>query len=271
MTSEVIRCLHVRGGSPGESVEDRVAVEAPLEVRLGGERFVVTMRTPGHDAELAAGLLLAEGLVRTATDLGALDVSDGVVDVASPPGRVFDTSAGLARRGTLSTGACGVCGRAGIDDLLANLTPVQRKAPVSARVVRTLTARLSASQPVFAETGGLHAAAVAGASGDLLVVREDVGRHNAVDKVVGRLLLDGGVPARELSLVVSGRVSFELVQKAAAAGIPLIAGVSAPSSLAIETAERAGITLVAFARGEAFNVYTHAEGIAFEESAVQSG
>jgi FdhD protein len=164
----------------------------------------------------------------------------------------------------LSTGACGVCGREGIDDLLANLRSVERKAPLAASVVRTLTTRLSESQPVFAETGGLHAAAVADASGALLVVREDVGRHNAVDKVVGRLLLDGRLPGYAAALVVSGRVSFELVQKAAAAGIPLIAGVSAPSSLAIETAERAGITLVAFARGDAFNVYTHPEGIAFD-------
>jgi FdhD protein len=262
-TSESVRCVRVTGAGR-ESVEDRVAVEAPLELRLGGERFVVTMRTPGHDAELAAGLLLAEGLVRTAADLGAITESDGAVDVEPAAGKTFDTSRGLARRGTLSTGACGVCGRAGIDDLLANLTLVTRRAPLAASVVRTLTSRLSSAQPVFAETGGLHAAAIADSSGALLVVREDVGRHNAVDKVVGRLLLDGLLPGDALALVVSGRVSFELVQKAAAAGIPLIAGVSAPSSLAVETADRAGVTLVAFARGEAFNVYTHAAGIAFD-------
>ena len=251
-----------------ESLSDRVAVEEPLEIRIAGEPFAVTMRTPGHDAELVLGFLLAEGVVATASEVGGMahcgrpGEAGNVIDVTSAPGTVIDWEReGPLRRATLTSSACGVCGRRSIDDLLRRTAPIDDARRFSAAWIRGLTQRLAPLQSNFAVSGGAHAAALFGADGELATLREDVGRHNAVDKVVGRAALDGRLPARGMALWVSGRASFELVQKAAVAQIPLLVSVSAPSSLAIALAEATRMTLVGFARGERFNVYTGAERI----------
>ncbi len=260
---------HADGGS--ETLEESIVVEEPLELRISGDTFAITMRTPGHDRELAAGLLLSEGLIASAADLGGIahcgrpgDEGYGnTLDVTAAPGTVLDGErVALARRGTLMSASCGVCGRRSIDDLMARVGPIEDASRFERAVLAELTARLRAEQPVFAKTGGLHAAGVADARGNWLVVREDVGRHNAVDKVVGRLLLDGALPARGQLLVVSGRTSFEIVQKAVVAGFPAVVAVSAPTSMAVATAKRAGLTLLGFSRPGAFNVYSGAERIA---------
>jgi FdhD protein len=255
-----------RGGFA--SVLDRVAVEAPLEIFLAGAPFSVTMRTPGDDEELALGFLLSEGLIRRASDLRGLhpttDDAGQIVrlDAEPAPGHTFDVDpGGAARRGTLTTAACGVCGRTRIDDLLARLQPIEDAKAVLASTLDGLTPALREAQHVFTATGGLHAAAITDAEGRVLTVREDVGRHNSVDKAIGHLLLSGELSPRGHVLVVSGRSSFEIVQKAAMARLPVVVSVSAPSSLAIEVAEHAGITLVGFARGSGFNVYAHASGV----------
>jgi FdhD protein len=272
-STEAVRgCAMVRyEGGAAASAADAVSVEEPLEVRVAGEPLAVTMRTPGQDHELTLGFLFAEGLIASARDVGTVahcgrtgeEGYGNAIDVSPAPGSTLDvTRTPVRRRGTLTTSSCGVCGRLTIDDLLARCSPVQDATCFSAHVVTRLTATLRAGQVAFAETGGLHAAGVATRDGAFLHVREDVGRHNAVDKAIGRLLLDGTLPARGHALVVSGRSSFEIVQKGGVAGFPLIVGVSAPSTLAIETAERANVTLVGFSRGDTFNVYTHPERIA---------
>jgi FdhD protein len=246
---------------------DTLAVEEPLEIRLGDDPFTVTMRTPGHDVELALGFLVGEGVVRGPDDvLGAMhcpDASRGpdggpthnVVEVTlaagtAPPPRT------VVRR---ITSACGVCGTDSIDAVRArSAVDVHADgATVDPAVVAALPDRLREGQRVFDRTGGLHAAGLFTAGGDLLAVREDVGRHNAVDKVVGWAFQRGMLPLRGHVLQVSGRASFELVQKAAAAGCPVLAAVSAPSSLAVDLAVDAGLTLVGFSRGASFNVYAH--------------
>lgn len=248
--------------------EDQVAVEEPLEIRLAGDPFAVTMRTPGHDEELVMGFLLGEGIVRSSREVGGIahcgrpGEAANVIEVSAAAGTVIEAGAdGAARRATLATSACGVCGRRSIDDLLARIGPIHDDARFTAAWVRTLTGALGPLMVNFASSGGVHAAALWDASGRLYVVREDVGRHNAVDKVVGRAALDGRLPARGMALVVSGRTSFELVQKAATAQIPLLVSVSAPSSLAVAAARRSALTLVGFARGARFNVYSGEERI----------
>jgi FdhD protein len=271
-TTDAVRgCAIVRyeHGSPA-SAADLVTVEEPLEIRIAGETLAVTMRTPGHDHELSLGFLFAEGLVASARDVGSIahcgrpgeDGYGNTIDVTTAPGTTLHTTHGAhQRRGTLTTSACGVCGRQSIDDLLARCRPLHDDARISASVVARLTGTLKRAQADFLRTGGLHAAGIATFNGEFEVVREDVGRHNAVDKVVGRKLLDGALPASGHVLVVSGRTSFEIVQKAVVAGIPIVVGVSAPSTLAVETAERAHATLIGFAREGTFNVYAHPERI----------
>jgi FdhD protein len=257
----------VRGAALTEApVEaDQVASEEPLEIRLSGETLAITMRTPGDDHELCAGLLLGEGLIGSRADLGSIahcgrphDEGYGnTIDVAPGPGFSFDVERVLgSTKRVLTSAACGVCGRRTIEDLLSRMGPVPSGNRVAASSIAFLPERLRAAQPTFARTGGLHAAGIADAGGNLLVVREDIGRHNAVDKAIGRLLLDGRLPAGELMLIVSGRVSFEIVQKALAARLEIIVAVSAPSSLAVRTAQSANLTLIGFARAGSFNVYT---------------
>jgi FdhD protein len=233
-------------------VRDEVAVEEPLEIRVDGSPLAVTMRTPGHDEELALGFLYGEGLIDAARAAGPTeDLAANVVEVAGPllrdPG---------ARR-FYTTSSCGVCGKAALEEV-AVAAPSARPGPM---VARGLLARLPdrLRQPSFERTGGLHATGLFEADGEALLVREDVGRHNAMDKVVGRALRDGLLPLHERVLCVSGRLSFELVQKAAVAGAPILVGVGAPSSLAVKLAADRGMTLCGFARGGALNVYTGME------------
>ncbi len=257
-----------REGIDAEPCEDRVAVEEPLTIRIAGETVAVTMRTPGHDAELVMGFLLAEGIVREPSEVGGIahcgrpGEAGHVVEVTAAPGRVIAWEPdGPTRRATLTSSACGVCGRRSVEDLVARVGVVRDEARFEAGWVQHLTAELAPRQANFAFSGGVHAAALWANGGGLYALREDVGRHNAVDKVVGRLGLDGRLPAHGMALVVSGRTSFELVQKAAVAQIPLLVSVSAPSSLAISAAVAANLTLVGFARGESFNVYAGRERI----------
>jgi len=224
------------------------------------------MRTPGHDHELAAGLLLAEGLIESAADLSGMahcgrpgDEGYGnVLEVTLAPGVVVDEARFEARRGTTLNASCGVCGRRSIDDLTRDLSPLDPTPRFDAQMLSELTARLREQQPNFDRTGGLHAAGMATEQGAYRVVREDIGRHNATDKAIGRLLLDSMLPAADSVLVVSGRASFEIVAKAWRAGITAIASVSAPSSLAVALAARANLLLLGFARDHAFNVYAGA-------------
>jgi len=261
----------------GEDVDvlrrDDVATEEPLEIRLaaGSERgtVAVTMRTPGHDFELAAGWLAAEGVLDEAQDLARVDYCTDIdvpaeqqynVVTATLRAPVLPELDQLDRHGYTSS-ACGVCGRASIAALRDRCRPVESDVRISADVLFALPDALRAAQVVFARTGGLHGAALASADGELLVVREDVGRHNAVDKVFGhRLLNHPGAPVPAV-LVVSGRTSFEVVQKAVAGRVAVVAGVSAPSSLAVSLAEDLGLTLVGFLRGRSANIYANADRI----------
>jgi len=251
--------------------EDVVALEEPLEVRVNGARFSVTMRTPGDDFDLVAGFLVSEGVVAAAEDLPRMRTVTGIGADGEPTFNIVDatvTGRGVAaaaeRARTLyTTSACGVCGLASIDAVrTASAFPIL---PVGLTVPEGLIAalpdRLRAGQDLFDATGGVHAAGLFDADGALVTVREDVGRHNAVDKVVGRALVDGRLPLSRSILQVSGRASFELVQKARMAGVPVLAAVSAPSSLAVELAEDAGITLIGFSRGRSFTIYAHPERI----------
>jgi FdhD protein len=234
---------------------DAVAVEEPLEIRVDGEPLSVTMRTPGHDEELALGFLYGEGLIEEARPVGlSEDFAANAIEVTGPllrdPGQ----------RRFYTTSSCGVCGKGALEEVAAVAGPPLAAGP---RVERELLAALPdrLAQPAFERTGGLHATGVFDAAGELLWSREDVGRHNAMDKAIGRALLDRALPLSERLLCVSGRLSFELVQKAAVAGAPVLVGVGAPSSLAIELAADRGMTLAGFARRGRVNVYTGAERV----------
>jgi len=252
---------------------DFVAVEEPLEIRVDGETVAVTMRTPGQDADLALGFLFAEGIIAGPDDVGSVahcghpgeEGYGNVVEVRSAGGHRIDPERVLeGARWSTTTSACGVCGRRSIDGLLSRCAPLAREGRLAPEQVVRAMARLSAAQPIFARTGGLHASAVFDADGEVLASAEDVGRHNAVDKAVGSLLrgrqlgVARPLGPRPALLAVSGRASFEIVQKATAARIPVVASVSAPSSLAVDLAAGAGLTLVGFARGDRFNVYANA-------------
>jgi FdhD protein len=239
---------------------DLLAVEEPLEIRVGGQPLAVTMRTPGHDIDLAAGFLATEGVIDAAAGLSQIKMcDDNVADVTLAPGTVLPMD--RLRRNFITTSACGVCGKDSIDAIRirARYDVSADQARVDPAVLAALPDRLRAAQRVFASTGGLHAAGIFTAAGDLLVLREDVGRHNAVDKVIGWALRDGRLPLTGCVLLVSGRASFELTQKALMAGLPVLAAVSAPSSLAAELAQESGMTLVGFLRGSSMNVYSGAE------------
>ncbi|MBO0979453.1 formate dehydrogenase accessory sulfurtransferase FdhD [Microbacterium sp. SD291] len=248
---------------------DTLAVEEPLEIRVLGEPLAVTMRTPGHDVELAAGFLVSEGVISAGWEFrsaihcggpgtGGAENTYNVLDVSLAPG-VQPPAPDLARS-FYTTSSCGVCGKASIEavETVSRYDVSCDDASVSAQDLVGYPDRLRARQDAFDKTGGLHAAALFDtATGEMLVLREDVGRHNAVDKVIGWAVLNDRLPLRGTVLQVSGRASFELVQKAAMAGIPVLAAVSAPSSLAAELAEARGLTLVGFLRGRSMNVYSH--------------
>jgi FdhD protein len=250
---------------------DTLAAEEPLEIRVGGRPLAVTMRTPGDDLDLAHGFLLTEGVIRSAADVSIARYCDSVddagrntynvLDIALAPG-VAPPAVGIERN-FYTTSSCGVCGKASIDAVRTQTAyePGDDSTPIRPEILAGLPDALRAAQKVFDKTGGLHAAGLFTADGELRAVREDVGRHNAVDKVVGWALREGLLPLSGHVLMVSGRASFELVQKALMAGLPALAAVSAPSTLAAELAEESGMTLVGFLRGSTMNVYTGAHRI----------
>jgi FdhD protein len=250
---------------------DTLVVEEPLEIRVNGAPLTVTMRTPGSDVELAQGFLLTEGIVTSRDDIATVRYCQGatddgvntynVLDVTLAPG-VPTPDVDLTRN-FYATSSCGVCGKASLEAvrLISRHSPGDDPTTIAGEVLSALPAKLRKAQKVFASTGGLHGAALFGADGAELVVREDIGRHNAVDKVIGWALENRRIPLSGTVLLVSGRASFELTQKAVMAGIPILAAVSAPSSLAVDLAAQAGLTLVAFLRGTSMNVYTRPDRV----------
>jgi FdhD protein len=237
---------------PGGAVEpDEVAVEEPLEIRVNGEAVAVTMRTPGHDEELALGFCLSEGIAPVAAAPPA-DLAANAVNVEVPE---FDPS--VVRRNFYTSSSCGVCGKGALEAVAVHAPPAESELRVTAELIGDLPRRLRERQATFAATGGLHATGLFDGAGVLVCVREDVGRHNAMDKVLGWAHANGRLPLDDCMLCVSGRLSFELVQKAAVARCPILVAVGAPSSLAIELADEQRITLCGFVRGDRLNVYTH--------------
>jgi FdhD protein len=253
-----------------ECVTDEVTIEEPLEIRLGADPLAVTMRTPGNDEELAAGFLLSEGVVRKRADLKeiahcTLAASLGnILNVTLAPTVKFK-AASTQRFGTIST-SCGLCGKTSIEFIRQQFPEISPspELQIDEATLLELPARLRAAQGNFVRTGGIHAAGIFDLDGNLVAVREDIGRHNAVDKVIGRAFLDGLLPLSSHILLVSGRSSLEIVQKALSAGIPIVAAVSAPSSLAVNFARESGQTLIGFLRPPTFNVYSHIERVVFD-------
>lgn len=265
MASVEIPIVRVREGQRQPAL-DRAAAEEPLEIRIHDRSFAIIMRTPGHDCELAAGFLLAERVIATPDDLGAIELCRDIENVVNVTlaNAAHDRLDRIAadRRELVANSSCGVCGRTTIESLRANLTTVPPGFQVPGAWISSLPERLRAAQPVFAATGGLHAAALFRDAGAPAASAEDVGRHNAVDKIIGRMIMRDALPLSDVVLFVSGRTSFEIVQKAWCAQVPILASVSAPSSLAVALARDAGITLVGFVRDGNFNIYTHPERIA---------
>ena len=276
--SSLATAIHRISGSSQQSSDDLVAVEEPLEIRLGFEKngsredssVSITMRTPGNDAELATGFLYTEAIIKSAADIALVthcgppaadSGSHNVIRVELEVG--VDVDLERLKRHFYTTSSCGVCGKTSLDALRTcgaahqSLTATR----FSKAVLTALPDRLGAAQKTFATTGGLHAAAAFDTAGKLVVCHEDIGRHNAVDKVIGELLSLGLLPATDLGLIVSGRASFELLQKAVMAGMPILAAVSAPSSLAVDLAREFNVTLVGFLRGDTFNIYSAEERI----------
>ena len=250
---------------------ETLVVEEPLELRVNGTAITVTMRTPGSDVELAQGFLLTEGVIGQRDDIARVEYCRGagpdgtntynVLDVTLAPGvSMPDVD---VTRNFYTTSSCGVCGKGSIDAVrtISRHSPGDDPTVVASETLSAMPDQLRSAQRVFASTGGLHGAALFDADGTMLVVREDIGRHNAVDKVIGWAVEDGRIPLSGTVLLVSGRASFELTQKAIMAGIPLLAAVSAPSSLAVDLASQAGLTLVAFLRGDSMNVYTRPDRV----------
>jgi FdhD protein len=233
-----------------DGISDEVAIEEPLEIRVDGAPLAVTMRTPGHDEELALGFLHGEGLIAEVHAAGLTDdFANNTIEVQGPLAR--DPSA----RSFYTTSSCGVCGKGALEEVAVHAPVLPDGPSIDRALLAGLPERLR--QPGFARTGGLHATGLFTTGGELVLVREDVGRHNAMDKVIGRALRDGLLPLHDLVLCVSGRLSFELVQKAVVAGAPILVGVGAPTSLAVELAADRGLTLAGFARKGYTNVYTH--------------
>ncbi len=270
-----VRVTAWRAGSV-EVRDDRLAGEEPMAIRAGGPGqepidVAVTMRTPGHEAELAAGFLLTEGLIDGAAEIAAIEVADPSTH-AQPDDEVvvrltrrLDPDA-ISSRNFVATASCGICGKASLDQVEIRCAAIPDGPVVAPDTLLTLPGRLRERQAVFGATGGLHAAGLFEPDGTFVALREDVGRHNALDKLIGSRLLAGELPLHERVLLVSGRASFELVQKAAVAGIPILAAVSAPSDLAVTAAERLGVTLIGFLRGDGFNVYARPDRVRVERA-----
>jgi FdhD protein len=266
-----VEIVRVRTGTRMRD-RDRAATEEPLEIRIHDRPFAVIMRTPGADRELAAGFLLAERVLRSSDDLGTIahcterdaagNPAENIVNVTLANGSTASLDQAMAdRRQVTTNSSCGLCGRRTIESLAADAAPIAASWTVSPATIAALPELLRARQVVFDDTGGLHAAGLFARDGALVASAEDVGRHNAVDKIVGRMLMREALPLSGSILCVSGRTSFEIVQKAVFAGIPVVAAVSAPSTLAISLAETLGVTLIGFVRGDGFNIYAHPERI----------
>ena len=262
------RILRWKQGTLGQPADDSLAREEPLEIRVKGESVAVTMRTPGHDEELALGFLLSEGVIAGGGDVlevapcqqGEAALHGNVLNVFLAPKVEIDLA--KLRRNVYASSSCGLCGKASIESVHGHFEPLAKREPlITAETLLQLPTKLRSEQETFDKTGGLHAAGLFDTDGNLLTLREDVGRHNAVDKALGRLMLDGDFPLDHRVLMVSGRASFEILQKALAGRVPVICAVSAPSSLAGEFAQESGQTLVGFLRGDTFNVYSHPERI----------
>ncbi len=262
--SRTVRVSRVGERERSGAAEDRVAVEAPLQVLVSGQPFAVIMRTPGDDEALAAGFLFSESVIAGREDIAAIasgrtGAGRDCVSVTLAPHLTAPPAEGLRR--VAMNASCGLCGRVSVESIDVERPPIEAAWRISAALVAALPGRLRDAQQTFDETGGLHASGLFDLEGVLQSCAEDVGRHNALDKVVGRALLEGALPLSRTVLVVSGRSSFEIVQKALLAGIPFVAAVSAPSSLAVDLAEAGGITLAGFVRGGGFNVYAHPERV----------
>ena len=263
-TSRTAQVLRYTGGAKSGERLDEVATEEPLELRIEGHSVAVVMRTPGHDRELAAGFLLTENLIRTPSDIFDITAcgssgDDQVINVTLKDPSAFDPT--KLTRNVFSSSSCGVCSKATIAAVRQSFAPIDDESRITADTLLRLPAALRSKQETFDRTGGLHACALFDLNGNLQSVREDVGRHNALDKLIGRALLDAQLPLRKRVLLLSGRVSFEMMQKALAAGIPIVAAISAPTSLAVEFAHASNQTLVGFLRGETMNVYAGAERV----------
>jgi FdhD protein len=253
-------------GESAREHEDDLAEEEPLEIRVRGRAISVTMRTSGHDAELAAGFLLTEGIIRGPQDVLRMEHCDrneegNILNVLLAPEVPVDFQ--RLTRHVFASSSCGLCGKATIDSIQSQFPPVQSGMRIDAELLARLPQQMRAAQETFNRTGGLHAAALFDASGKLVVLREDIGRHNAVDKVVGHCLLHGAFPPDQHVLLVSGRSSFEIMQKALAARVPMVAAVSAPSTLAATFAQESGQTLIGFLRDRRMNVYANAQRVSF--------
>ncbi|HEY6957312.1 MAG TPA: formate dehydrogenase accessory sulfurtransferase FdhD [Candidatus Limnocylindria bacterium] len=276
MTRDATRPVRVGRYDSGawDDAADEIAAEEPLQLMLDGEPLSVVMRTPGNDIELALGLLHAERVITSLDDVAAIRISaetnerephiavaNDLLESNAVDVHLRATAARRPRRSFLSSSACGVCGATTMDDLAHDHAPLADGPVVDAAVLPPLADRLREEQRVFDRTGGLHAAGLFSPAGALITIREDIGRHNAVDKVVGRALLDRRIPLAQTILAVSGRAGYEVVQKAVAAAIPILVAVGAPSTLSVATAQRFGLTLVGFLRGGRFNVYSRPERI----------
>ena len=260
-----VRLLKVNVAGNRSEINDVTAREEPLEIRVEGRSVAVVMRTPGHDEELAAGFLVSEGVVQSPRDI--LEVSQ-CPSTGNSMGNIVDVLLGGAvvnwdslTRHVFSASSCGLCGKTSIESVFQQFPAVKGGWQVSPALIASLPDKLRAAQETFSKTGGLHASGLFDLEGNLLVLREDVGRHNALDKILGHALMHGLLPLDRHILLVSGRVSFEIIQKALAGGIALVAAISAPSSLAVDFAQEANQTLIGFLRGETMNVYTHPQRI----------
>ena len=265
-TARSVEVVRYQDGKPLPARRDEVAVEEPLEIRVEGQSVAIVMRTPGHDRELAAGFALTEGIVRGGSDIFEITScltterpSDNIVNIALADPARFDPT--KFSRHVFSSSSCGICGKATIEAAMQQFPPIESAPAVDAKTLLSLPAKLAAAQQTFQRTGGLHACALFDAGGELLLLREDVGRHNALDKLIGHQLLAKQLPSGNCILLLSGRVSFEMTQKALAAGIGIITAISAPTSLAVEFARANNQTLIGFLRGETMNVYAGTERI----------
>ena len=262
------RVMRWANGGLDNETEDWVAREEPLEIRVKGESIVVTMRTPGHDKELAIGFLLAEGVITNSSDVleiaycqqGEASLHKNILNVFLSP--EVEINLDRLKRNVYASSSCGLCGKASIESLQNIFEPLNKiETVISVDKIFTLAQKLRAKQSTFDKTGGLHAAGIFDRNGELLVLREDIGRHNAVDKILGHLFLKNRMPLEDCVLMVSGRASFEIIQKSLAGRVGIICAVSAPSSLAVDMAKESGQTLIGFLRERKFNVYSHKERI----------